>query len=430
MIHPGAPGSRVTRLELLYDLIFVFAFLNVTNVAGEQLTPLGLTRALLVLALLWWCWTSFAALGNLARADQGLLPLLSFGIMAAVLVLALTLPEAFVDDPGGLYGPVVFAACYAVVRVGQLAVHWTVLRTTGAGWVGPMRNFGVFAVPVVTSTVLILTAALIPHSSDEAEPNPLRLGLWAAAILVEYLAGTVRLSGRFYIVSAGHWAERHALIVLVALGESIISIGVGPNLTGGLPVTWAVIVAAILGFTVTVCLWWMYFDEHAIAAEQSLHGTREPEVRRRLVRDAYTYLHLPMIIGIIGFALGLKRYLGDISADPETGWQHRVGALELDLLYGGVLLFLLALAAFARRTTHHYRPALPLVVLVVVLILVIAAIRPPALIALAMLAIGCVVLVLMQFWQRAHARSRVRRTALDEQLASEVDQSEWRRKHL
>ncbi|MEV7225584.1 MULTISPECIES: low temperature requirement protein A [Polymorphospora] len=425
-IRLGAPGSRVTRLELFFDLVYVFAFLNVTQLTGEELGLLGLLRALLVLALLWWCWTSMAALGNLIRADQGIVPVIVFINMAAVFVLALTISEAFVDQPGGLHGPLLFAACYFIVRAMQVAIVWGVNRVTP----GPRHGVLLFAAPILISATLIGIAGFVPARlfAGDAE-YAVRLSLWLAALAVEYGFGTKIYTSRWTLTSAGHWAERHALIVLVALGESIISLGVGANLIGSAPVSWQAVAAAVFGIAVIAALWWAYFDEPALAIEQVLHGTRERRARMRLVRDAYTFLHLPMIIGIILFALGLKKYLTDITADTSTGWQHRIGGIELDVLYGGVLLYLTALVAMAWRVLPGFRPSL-ILPFVGILLLITVVLRPPALIALGILAAGSVTVAVTQIRHRERHRSRIRETALNEQLASEADQSEWRRKHL
>ncbi|WP_319458660.1 low temperature requirement protein A [Micromonospora sp. RTP1Z1] len=425
-VRPGAPGSRATRLELFYDLVFVFAFLNVTTLTATYLSVHSLVRCLLVLALLWWCWSGFAALGNLVRTDQGVLPVVGFVTVAAAFLLALTLPEAFTDRPGGLPGPLVFASCYFLVRATQVAV---------LGWVSRAdpelrRRWLLLALPVLVATALLVTAAVVPQRlADGAAESLIRLGLWLAAILAEYGVGLVLGGAGWTVVSAGHWAERHALIILVALGETIISLGLGPKFIGGLPLTWAVVVAAVCGIAVAAVLWWAYFDTLALAVEQLLHRTRDRSVRIALARDAYTYLHLPMIAGIIFFALGLKGLLSNVAEPSTPRWGDPLTRVGLLSLYGGVALYLLSLGALALRTLRTVR-WVPLTGLVLIVGLVPVASPLPELAALGLLALVCVLMAAAQAVTGAAARRGVRKVALDEQLAAEAEQSEWRRHHL
>lgn len=422
-VLPGAPGSRVTRLELFYDLVFVFAFLNVTTLLAERLTGFTLFGGLVVLALLWWCWTSFAALGNVVRADQGMIPLVGMVTVAALFVLAVAIPEVFTDLPGGVRGPLVFVACYLVIRGIQVAV--LVAQT------GPRRQDLLrFGIPVTLAAMLILISALLPAPfASSRSASYLRLGLWTVAVLVEFLAGARLRHTDLPLISAGHWAERYALIVLIALGESIISLGAGPRLGFGPPITWPVIIASALGIAVVGALWWMYFDTLAPALEQTLHRTRDPTQRARLARDAYAYLHLPMIAGIIGVALGLKRYLGAIADAESDPWLVRAEGLDHLVLFGGATAFVAALIALGLRIARRIRPA-PIITFGVLVISAPLAGRLPAVAGIALLATICVTTVLVGLRASDPLRSRVRRIALEEQLAAERMQTEWRGRHL
>ncbi|PWU59242.1 low temperature requirement protein A [Micromonospora globispora] len=425
-VRPGAPGSRATRLELFYDLVFVFAFLNVTTLTATYPSVHSVVRALLGLALLWWCWSGFAGLGNVVRTDQGVLPVVGFTTVAAAFLLALTLPEAFTDRPGGLPGPLVFAGCYLLVRGTQVAV---------LGWVSRAdpelrRRWLVLALPVLVATVLLVAAGVVPQRlADGSAEALIRLAFWLAAIFVEYGVGLLVGGVGWQVVSSGHWAERHALIILVALGETIISLGLGPQFIAGLPLTWAVVVAAVCGIAVASVLWWAYFDTLALAVEQLLHRTREPRARIALARDAYTYLHLPMIAGIIFFALGLKGLLAHVAEPSTPRWGDPLSRFDLLTLYGGVVLYLVSLGALALRALRIVRwVPLTAVVLIVGLVPVV---RPlPEMVALGLLALVCVLLAGAQTVTEAGHRARVRQVALEEQLAAEAEQSEWRRRHL
>ncbi|MER7331897.1 MULTISPECIES: low temperature requirement protein A [unclassified Micromonospora] len=425
-VRPGAPGSRATRLELYYDVVFVFAFLNVTTLAATYASVQSVVRCLLVLALLWWCWSGFALLGNTVRTDQGFVPLVGFATIAAAFLLALTMPEAFTDRPGGLPGPLVFAGCYFLVRACQVGV---------LGWVARAdprlrRQWLLSGLPVVVATALLVVAGLVPQRlADDSAEAGLRLGLWLAAVAVEYRVGLVLRGVVSPLVSVGHWAERHAQIILVALGETVIALGLGPKFITDLPLTWAVVLAAVGGVAVVSVLWWAYFDSLALAVEQALHRTRDSDARIALTRDAYTYLHLPMIAGIIFFALGLKGLLTDV-ADPSTPrWGNPLTRFDLLTIYGGVAIYLLALGALALRALRQVR-GVPLAAAVLIIVLMPVAGRLPALVALALLALVCVLMAAAQVVTEAPHRRRVRQVALEEQLAAEAEQSEWRRRHL
>ncbi|RKN51310.1 low temperature requirement protein A [Micromonospora endolithica] len=425
-MRPSAPGSRTTRLELYFDLVFVFAFLTVTTLTANNSTVRGLVQGLLVLALLWWCWTGFAALGNVVRTDQGVLPLVAFLTTAALFVLAVGMPQAFVDQPGGLPGPLVFAACYLVVRAAQVGVLGWVVRADPR----LRRRWLLLALPPVVATVLLVTAALAPQrfAGGQVEIG-VRLGLWIAALAVEYGVGLLLWGTGWVVVSAGHLAERHALIILVALGESIIALGTGSGFVTGLPLSWPVILAGTLGIVVVAAFWWSYFDTLALAMEQTLHRTRERAARLRLARDAYTYLHLPLIVGVILFALGLKGQLAE-AADPLTPrWGERIETLEVLVLYGGAAVYLATLVILGWRVLRTVRWPSVAAVAAVVLLAPVAR-QLPELIALGVLAVSVVAAAAAQTVVDTPRRRQVRQVALEEQLAGEVDQTRWRGEHL
>lgn len=424
VVWPGAPGSRTTRLELFYDLVFVFAFLNVTTLTASHATPVNLYRCLLVLALLWWSWTGFARVGNAARADQGVLPVVGFITVGATFLLVLTVPTAFVDRPGGLHGPLVFAGCYFVIRMSQLAVFAWLERSD------PPRRRTLLprvAVPTAATVLLVLAGTVPARLADRPYAVMLQLVLWTVALLVEYVGGVTLARLWWVVVSAGHWAERHALMVLIALGESIIALGLGPKT--GLPLTGPVAVAALLGILVVAMLWWAYFDTLAYALEQALHHARDPDVRRRLSRNIYTFLHLPLIAGTILFALGLKDLLADAASPASPSWGPPLGGFWVTVMFGGVGLYLLSLvgcALLVLREVHW-----PLVITVVVLAAAAPVVAPiPELASFIVLAVVVSVGVVVETFREDGRRRRIRQLALDEQLASEAEQSHWRQQHL
>ena len=420
----SAPGSRTTRLELFYDLVFVFAFLSVTTLTASVLTPVNLYRLLLVLALLWWSWTGFARMGNVFRADQGMLPLVGVVTVAATFLLVLSTPSAFANRGGWLPGPLVFAGCYFVIRTAQLTVFaW-------ADRADPVRRRGLrmrFLAPTLATVLLFIAGTLPGRLPQERAAVWLQLALWTLALLVEYLTGMILGRQWWVVLSAGHWAERHALIVLVALGESIIALGLGPK--RGLPLTGPVVVAALLGVVIVAALWWAYFDTLAFALEQALHQARSPAARLRLARTAYTFLHLPMIGGIILYALGLKDLLAEATSPATPTWGPPLGVFWSGILFGGVGVYLLSLTACWWLAERRVR--IPLLVTVLALV---AAVPAVALLhelnALVVLAVLTGAGVIWETRSEDGHRRRVRELALEEQIAAEAEQSHWRQRHL
>lgn len=395
---PVTEGARVTPLELFFDLVFVFALTQVTALmAGDgKATWDGLGRGLLVLALLWWCWCCFAWLGNSVRADEGFTKLALFGVMAVMFVVALTIPEAFEDLPGGLPAPLVFAACYLAVRLLHFLVYWQAATGNPA-----LRR------QLLTTSLLPLTAGATPlFIAAAVDDVATRTALWALALALDYILVLLGGVNAWRIHSAAHWAERHALIIIVALGESIVSIGVGVT---ALPISWPIILGSVFGVVIAGALWWAYFDLTALMAEHELAKVHGSE-RAALGRDGYTYLHLPLVAGIIVMSLGLKKvfeYVGDATHHDLSEPLHGVG---LFALYGGVILYLLGHLGFKRRALGSIGWTRPAAVALLLVLLPVAD-RMPALVALAMLAVVCVALVVVETVMYAERRREIRASA-------------------
>ena len=273
--------ATVTPLELFFDLVFVFALTQVTALMADQPSAEGVLRGILILSVLWWCWVGYAWLGNAVRADEGVIRLSMFGAMAAMFVLALTIPESFDDLPGGLTGPVVFAVGYFVVRVAHLLLFLAVSRDDPT----LRRQVLRFTPSVILGTSFLLIASQLD--------GPAQTAIWATALVADYLGTMLAGASGWRVNSAGHFAERHGLIIIVALGESIVSIGIGVT---ELPVSWPIVIASALGLALAAGLWWAYFDVAALDSEHAL-AAADGEKRARLARDGYSYLHLPMIAG-------------------------------------------------------------------------------------------------------------------------------------
>ncbi|WP_221623170.1 low temperature requirement protein A [Micromonospora globispora] len=400
-------GSTVTPLELFFDLVFVYALTQVTALMAADLTGRGLLHGLLVLALLWWCWCCYSWLGNTVRADEGVVRLALFAVMATMFVVAATIPEAFSDLPGGLSGPVVFAACYLVVRVLHLVIYWYAAR----GDAGLRRQVVRAALPMLGGATLLFSAALLPEqlTDDPQRVGTIRTLLWVLALAIDY-GGIMAIGARGWrIYSAAHWTERHGLIIIVALGESLVAIGVGVT---ALPISWPIIVASVLGIVVAAALWWAYFDVVAIAAERVLQRAEGAE-RAALGRDSYTYLHLPMVAGIILLALGFKKVLGYVGDGTEHRLSDPLHGLGLLALYGGVIIYLLGHLGFRLRNMGSVNwPRVVAMVLLVALLPV--ADHLPALAALGLLALVCAAMIVAEVVLFGEARRALRDAFLDE----------------
>ncbi len=390
-VEATSEEASVTPLELFFDLVFVLALTQVTAYLAEHLTVEGLIRGLLLVALLWWSWVGYAWLGNVVRADEGIVREVMLAAMATMFIFALAIPEAFDDLPGGLYGLVVVPVCYLVFRLLHLTMFWVVSRDDP----GLRRQVIRFAPSVLVATAILLAAA--------GTTGQLQTLLWATALAADYVGTLLGGASGWRVPSASHFAERHGLIIIVALGESIVAIGVG---IATLPISAPIIVGAILGLVVSGALWWVYFDVTAALAERALTEAKDVE-RARMARDAYSYLHLPMIAGIVLLALGLKKvleYVGgagqhDLS-DPLTGW-------GLFALVGGVVLYLVGHVAFKWRTQQElYWPRL-------IAAAVLAALTPildqlPALATLAVVALVPAALVVFETIHHADLRDQIR----------------------
>ncbi|NLU78549.1 low temperature requirement protein A [Micromonospora sp. HNM0581] len=414
------PGSRVTRLELFFDLIFVFAFLNVADLVSAQVTAQSLLSGVVVLALLWWCWTTFASLGNVVRADHGLLPVFGFGIMAATFVLAIAIPQAFLNQPDDLTGPVVFAGAYLALRaLTQIAFLWALSAAGRRRWTLVM-----ITAPAVVAATFIGFAATARWWVPEENVVDVRLVLWTAALLVEYSVGLFLPYARWAVASAGHWAERHALIVIIALGEAVISLGLGPGQSDLLTLTVPVIISSVLGIALLAVLWWLHFDALLPSVEQAMHGTRGPE-RVTLARDVFTYLHFAVVVGIVGVALGLK-LVTEAVATPED---ENLSRPAVAVLYGGVVLYLLAGVAVVLRTFRRLRSSTLVLAVLIGLLMMPAAVLNP-LVSLFLLVVAGVALVIVQRFSGARARARVKASIRAEERVVEEAVSAWHRGHL
>jgi low temperature requirement protein LtrA len=325
-------AHRVTTLELLFDLVFVFAVTSITSFMTHKLTAMGLLEGLVIAMLMWFGWTAYAWLGNQAHADRGALRVSMLFAMAAFFVVALTIPEAFDDRSGGLSGPAVFVVAYAVVRLAHLAVY-----TLAAGDDTELRRTVRHAFVTTLPALVLLGAGVLCAERW-------RLLLWALAVLTDYTGIFVSGSTGWRVPAPGHFAERHQLVVIIAIGESIVGAGVGLEAA---PVDWSLLLGALLGIVISIALWWTYFDVVATVAERILTNL-QGDSRTRLARDTFTYLHMPVVVGIIYLAVGTKVVLAQAATAAEGEHAAFSGAALL-ALYGGAALYLVAMSAIRRR---------------------------------------------------------------------------------
>ncbi len=414
-----APGARVDRFEVFFDLVFVFSFFIITRATALQVNGGALLHALLVLAVLWWSWVVHSVVATRIRLGEGFVPVLMTIGMAALFTFALSLPSAFRDTRGNDAGPLVAAISYTVLRLMHLLLYWHAVRDSPQ----ERRQLSRFAPEVVGSTVLLLAAALLPSKIDGLGSSAvIRDGLWVAVVLLQYGTGLLAGSWGWVVTSAEHWTERYDLILIIALGESVISVGVGSNLLGQ-PPTWPAVAAAVLGIFFTAALWWAHYDMVGPAARIALHAAKDGP-RVALARDAYAYLFLPMIAGIIVFALGAEMIVHDI-ADPAVPPHERAYGSDVPLLFGGVICYLCGNMLFqwrALRTVSWTRvgtvallgAAIPL------------AQRMPGLAALALLTVITVGMVAAEVVVFDEGRRALRKLIFEERTSHEAHEAAWR----
>jgi low temperature requirement protein LtrA len=378
--HLGAvlrEGERVTPLELFFDLVFVLAITQCTALMAHDPTWQGLAQGLLVLGMLWWAWTGYSWLTSVLDPEEGAVRLVMFGAMAALLIVSICVPHAF-DNLA-----LTFAVTYGVVRVAHIGLFMLASPEDD----GLRHSVLGLAASTAVAVSLLAAASLFDGFAQGA--------LWALALLLD-MGGPYFFGSEGWKLVPGHFAERHGLVVIIALGESIVAIGVGAS--GELDL--GIGAAAVLGVGLTAALWWIYFDVVAIVSAKRLAAAEVGRVQNEMARDSYSYMHLLMVAGIVLTALGMKVTIGHATA-------HLPAAPAFALL-GGVALYLLGLVAFRYRhvrTINRRR----LLLAIVLLILVPVATEVPALVALAVANLLAWALIAYETRTYGEGRQRVRR---------------------
>jgi low temperature requirement protein LtrA len=370
--------KRVAPLELFFDLVFVFALTQVTELMSEHPTWEGLGQGLLVMTALWWAWGAYAWLTNYIAAEEGLERLLMFGVMGAMLIAALAVPRAFGDDA------LLFAVAYAVARWLHIFIFAEANEDIDTG-----QAIVRLARTALPAPLLLIAAGLVDDGGARAV-------IWVVALAID-LAGPFVFGVRGFRVSAGHFAERFGLIVIIALGESIVAIGAG--VSSDLDV--GIIVGAALGLVVSCALWWAYFDVWALITETRFRRARGHS-RILIARDVYSYLHLPMIAGVVLIALGIKKTIGDVDEPLKVA--------PAVALLGGIALYYAGHVGIRWRMTHTlFRGRL--VALLASVALIPVATEVDALIALALAAVVTSGVILYEALRYAEGRHRIRAEA-------------------
>lgn len=345
-------GAQVRPLELFFDLVFVLAITQCTALMAHEESWGGIAQGLLVLGMLWWAWVGYSWLTSVVDPEEGAVRLVMFGAMAAMLIVALCVPEAFGDLA------LTFAVAYGVYRIAHIALFILASPEDDALRHSVLGLAGSTAVAVA----LLIVASFFDGVAQGA--------IWALALLLD-------MAGPFFFGSAGwklvphHFAERHGLIMIIALGESIVAIGIGAS--GELDL--GIGAVAVLGVALISAFWWIYFDIVALISARRLDEAPAGRVRNELARDSYSYIHLLLVAGVVLVALGLENAIAHYDEHLHT--------IPAVALLGGAALYLLGLVAFRYRHVRTVnRQRLGLAVVLAILIPVGTALPALATVAL------------------------------------------------
>jgi low temperature requirement protein LtrA len=329
-----AENQRATSLELFFDLVYVFAFTQVTHLMATGANVTSVLGGLAVLGVLWWSWASHAWLANQSIADRGVVRVGILIAIASVLVLSISIPEVYPSPGESHFGALMFAVSFVLLSLVYTAVNIVVAGRNVPLRRQVLRTMGVTIVPVAAA--LIIGAVL---------GGPAQIALWLTAVGIEGL--TVYLTsrnGQWRLPSASHYAERHGLVVILALGESIISIGLG---AAHVTLSPTVIAGSLLAVVLALGMWWHYFDRLSATAGRQINALTG--TRRAAVATAGTYLHFGIVAGILFASLGMS---GAIEHVEEA---DRLGIFSAMTLTGGLALFFASTAAYAWRASNRLR---------------------------------------------------------------------------
>jgi low temperature requirement protein LtrA len=378
-------SEQVTPLELFFDLVFVLALTQCTTLIVRTPTWEGMLKGMLVLGMLWWSWVGYAWLTSVVDPEEGAVRLVMFAAMAAFLVAALCVPGAFGAEA------LLFAFAYGAVRLAHIALFMLASRED------PELRSSVLGLAASTAIgVSLLFVAAFTSGATQ-------LALWGLALVLD-AGGPLLFGADGWRLVPGHFVERHGAIVIIALGESIVAIGVGAKAVLGV----GVVVAALLGVVIAAALWWAYFDVGAIVSGRRLAKAPEGRERNQIARDSYSYLHFPMVAGIALIAVGIRLTIEHVD-DP-------LKLVAASALLGGAAMYLLGQVAFRLRNMHSLSVRRLVCAFVLLALLPVGA-ALPALATLALLAAVLSALIVYEALRYADVRDRVRHQLAREPIA-------------
>ena len=315
-------AQGATFVELFFDLVFVFAVTQIAATLRDDMTISGLLRGLLVFWLVWWAWTQFTWTLNAADTEHPGIRLSTLCATAVAFLMALTVPDVY--GPAGWW----FSLSYIAVRLIGMGGQWWV-SSGDVEWRSAIRTWSVFS---LAGLAAVAVAAALPASQRPAA--------FAVAIALDVLSAQRAGSGEWRLFP-GHFAERHGLFVIIALGESLIAAGVAAR---DLPREETLAAAVILAVAATCALWWTYFGWAKDALEEAMHPL-DSRQRGWFARDVYSLAHFPIICGVIGFAVAIEE-----AVHHPAEHLHTATAAALT---GGAALFLGGVGGALMRAHRH-----------------------------------------------------------------------------
>jgi low temperature requirement protein LtrA len=361
-------GRSVGNLELFFDLTFVYAMSQVTHLMLSDISWQGFGRGVLALLALWWAWVCYAWLTNLFEVARVVHTTLIILAMAAMLIAVIALPTAFTT------GALVFGLALLAVRLINAGMFIASSSQGEAELASAIRRL----MPgLLVGPVLIVAAAFVA--------SPYRELLWVAAAAVDFGSPLIARISELRVVPS-YFVARHGSVIIIALGETIVELGAGATQDLHHP---RVLGAVVLGVLISASLWWTYFGLTA-GAEERMRRTSAAD-RPRLARDAYSYLHLPLVAGIVFFAVGARVSVEHIG-EP-------LAPLPALALTGGVALFYAAEVAYRWRD-HHQLVVDRLLTAAAALLVFPVAVSVPAVLSLAVLTAIGVLRLAWELWRR------------------------------
>jgi low temperature requirement protein LtrA len=370
--------SRVNYAELLFDLVFVFAVTQISHTLLGHFTPLGAVQATMLFLAVWWVWVYTSWITNWLNPETTPVRMLLFLLMLGGLVLSTSIPKAF--ESRGLW----FAIAYAAMQVGKTVFLWA--STPPARTLARMNAVRITAWLAV-SGMFWIAGGLVEGSE--------RLALWAVALGIEYVSPAVRFWIPKYgasdvadwVVEGGHMAERCAGFIIIALGESIVVTGAT---FADLVWTADTVIAFVSAFIGALAMWWIYFHRGAEAGSEQISRSSEPG---RLARLAYTYLHIPIVAGIILSAVANELVL--------THPADRSDLKTVLSAIGGPLLFLVGTILFKHTIRGWLQPSHGVGIATLAVLAWFASGLPPLWLSILTTAI----LIMVSVWESVSLRS-------------------------